>query len=277
MTSTVLTAAEQNLLAFLTEQARRTPGKTVTYGEVARTLDPDYNPRDRHHAKLIGHLYSVNHFCFEQGMPLFGCLVVRASDRKPGDGFYILARDLGFRIDHDQAAEAEFWDDQVTRAAEYAARTQEHEQPTEGEPSITVHVLQVNDKPENTTELANAIMAGRTESWQMPMGARPGDLAVWYAAGRRAMVYMAWGWVDGIPKKITDGTFGPYRGPVAGLRNLDDVSRQDVIDYCGFNGGHQGPRTLRGARALDFLEAVGLGVIAETVRQLARTARRSPA
>jgi hypothetical protein len=210
-------------------------------------------------------------------MPLFGCLVVRASDRKPGDGFYVLARDLGFHVGHDQAAEEKFWNDQIAKTAEYGASMQEEEPAAEGEPSITVHVLQVNDKPENTGELADSIRAGRTESWQMPMGARPGDVAVWYAAGRHAMIYMAWGWVDGIPKKITDGTFGPYRGPVAGLRELEEVTRQDVIDYCGFDGGHQGPQTLRGARALDFLEAVGLGLIAETVMMLAKAARRSAA
>lgn len=272
MTSTVLTAAEQKLLGCLIEQGRRSPGKTITYGELARALDPDYNPRDRHHVKLIAHLYSVNHFCFEQGMPLFGCLVVRASDRKPGNGFYVLARDLGFSVDHDEAAEEKFWNEQIAGTAEHAAASMQEVEPAQ---SITVHVLQVNAKPENTGELAGAIRTGRTESWQMPMGARPGDVAVWYAAGRHAMIYMAWGWVDGIPKKITDGTFGPYRGPVGGLRELEEVTRKDVIDYCGFDGGHQGPQTLRGARALDFLEAVGLGLIAETVMMLAKAARRS--
>jgi hypothetical protein len=37
----------------------------------------------------------------------------------------------------------------------------------------------------------------------------------------------------------------------------------------------QSYQTLTGARALDFLEAIGLGLIAETVAMLAKVARRS--
>jgi len=107
----------------------------------------------------------------------------------------------------------------------------------------------------------------------MPKGARPGDLAVWYASGRHAGVYVAWGWVDGVPRRVEDGP-GPYRGTVGWMRNLNRATRQDVVDYCGVNGGVQSYQTLTGDRAFDFLEAVGLDLVAETVRMLAKAARR---
>ena len=52
MPPTVLTAAQEKMLDFLIERARRSPGQTITYGELARALDPDFNPRDRHHVRL---------------------------------------------------------------------------------------------------------------------------------------------------------------------------------------------------------------------------------
>jgi len=274
MASTILTAAQQKMLDFLIERARHSPGRPITYGELARALDPDFNPRDRHHVKLIRNLYSVNHYCFEQDMPLFGCLVVRASDRQQGEGFYVLAREMGLLNSEQPEDEHKFRDDQIAQTIEYA-RSMPEESAVAEEPSITVHILQVNDEKENTDELARSVSIGRTETdWQMPKGARPGDLAVWYASGRTAGTYVAWGWVDGVPYHVEDAP-GPYRGTVAGMRDLDKkVTRQDVIDYCGVNGGVQSYQTLTGARALDFLEAVGLGLIAETVAMLAKAARR---
>lgn len=273
MTPTVLTAAQQKMLDFLIERARHSPGRTITYGELARALDPDFNPRDRHHAKLIRNLYSVNHYCSEHDMPLFGCLVVRASDRQQGDGFYTLARDIGLLDSDHPEDEEKFRDNQIAQTIEYA-RSMPEAPAIADEPSITVHILQVNDRKENTEELARCVRIGRTETdWQMPRDARPGDLAVWYASGRNAGIYVAWGWVDGVPYHVDEGP-GPYRGTVAGMRELEEVTRQNVIDYCGVNGGVQSYQTLTGARALDFLEAVGLGLIAETVTMLAKAARR---
>jgi hypothetical protein len=43
------------------------------------------------------------------------------------------------------------------------------------------------------------------------------------------------------------------------MRKLNGATHQDVIDHCGVNGGVQSYQILTGARALDFLEAVGLG------------------
>jgi hypothetical protein len=260
------------MLDFLIEQARA--GQTITYGELARALNPDFNPRDRHHVKLINSLYSINRYCFEQKMPLFGSLVVRASDRRQGEGFYAVAHEFGVLNSDDLEDADKFANSEVDRAIEYA-RSMPEAPAIEEEASITVHILQVNDQKENTDELARSLHIGRTETdWQMPKGARPGDLAVWYASGRQAGKYVAWGWVDGLPHHVEEGP-GPYRGTVDRMRELEDeATRQEVIDHCGVNGGVQSYQTLTGARALDFLEAVGLGVVAETVRMLAKAARR---
>lgn len=274
MPPTVLTAVQQKLLDFLIERARNSPGQTISYGELARTLDTDFNPRDRHHVKLINNLYSVNHYCHEQDMPLFGVLVVRASDGQQGDGFYILARDIGRLRSDDPEEEKKYRDGELAWTIEYARNTEPETPIIADEPSITVHILQVNDQAENLDELDRSVRAGHTvEDWQMPKGARPGDLAVWYASGRHAGVYVAWGWVDGVPHHVEDGP-GPYRGTVGAMRELNKVTRQEVIDHCGVNGGVQSYQTLTGDRALDFLEAVGLGLVAETVRMLAKAARR---
>src|ERR1700689_946142 len=67
-----------------------------------------------------------------------------------------------------------------------------------------VHVLQVDRNPENIADLGAGVTAGRTvDDWQMPMGARPGGLVIWYAAGRQE--YVALGWVDDIPVMVTEG------------------------------------------------------------------------
>jgi hypothetical protein len=274
MSPTSLTAAQQKLLDFLIELARTSPGRTITYGAVARALDTDFNPRDRHHVKLINNLYAVNHYCYEHDMPLYGVLVVRASDGEQGDGFYILARDLHLLDSDDPEEERKFRDAQLTQTAEHARDLEAEVSAISDGPAITVHILQVDDAAENVDELDRSVRAGHTvEDWQMPKGARPGDLAVWYASGRRSGVYVAWGWVDGVPYRVENPP-GPYRGTVGAMRELTPVTRQDVIDFCGVNGGVQSYQTLTSERALDFLEAVGLGLIAETVRMLAKSARR---
>lgn len=53
-------------------------------------------------------------------MPLFGCLVVRASGRQQGDGFYVLARDIGLLDSEQQEDEEKFRDDQIAQTIEYA-------------------------------------------------------------------------------------------------------------------------------------------------------------
>ena len=55
---------------------------------------------------------------------------------------------------------------------------------------IKVHVLKVDQNPENIAEMAAGVATGRTvDDWQMPKGSQSGDLVIWYAAGHRK--YMA--------------------------------------------------------------------------------------
>jgi hypothetical protein len=121
---------------------------------------------------------------------------------------------------------------------------------------IKVHVLQVDQDPENLSELEAGINAGRTVTdWQMPKGAWPGDLVIWYAAGRQK--YIARGWVEAIPLKVEEGP-GPYRGPVAGMQRMEPVDRKKVIRDCGFNGGLQTYQTVKDEIAVDFLRSLDL-------------------
>ena len=122
---------------------------------------------------------------------------------------------------------------------------------------IKVHVLQVNLQPENIKDLTAAVDAGHTDDdgWQMPKGARTGDLAIWYMAGRQEFV--ARGWVEGIPWKVEHG-HGPYRGSVAGVQWIDPVDRTEVIDRCGFDGGRQSYQTVSNGIAANFLRSLGL-------------------
>ena len=108
--------------------------------------------------------------------------------------------------------EKKFRDDQITQTIEYA-RSMPEAPVVADKPSITVHILQVNDNKKNTDELTRSVSIGRTETdWQMPRDARPGDLAVWYASGHNAGRYVAWGWVDGFPitsRRALDLTAAP--------------------------------------------------------------------
>jgi hypothetical protein len=123
---------------------------------------------------------------------------------------------------------------------------------------IRVHVLQVNTVQVNIDELTAAVEAGHTDAdgWQMPKAAAPGDLVVWYAAGRQ--LYIARGWVESAPVKVARG-FGPYRGQVAGIQRIDPpVDRIKVLNACGVNGGIQGSQTVSDGLAVDFLRSLGL-------------------
>ena len=110
---TELTSFQQRLRDFLTSHA---PGK-ITYQELARVMDPDVNPRDRRFKRLTTALYHVNTYEHENGRPMIGALVVRASDGLPGDGFYWCARQLGFEFEDSEAAA--FWEAELAQVSEY--------------------------------------------------------------------------------------------------------------------------------------------------------------
>jgi hypothetical protein len=108
-----LTSFQQRLRDFLTS---RGPEK-ITYQELARAMDPDVNPKDRRFKRLTTALYYVNRYEHENGRPMIGALVVRASDGLPGDGFYWCARDLEFEFDDSE--ETAFWEAELARVIEY--------------------------------------------------------------------------------------------------------------------------------------------------------------
>jgi hypothetical protein len=119
-----------------------------------------------------------------------------------------------------------------------------------------VHVLQVDRKPENIAELEAGVSAGRTVSdWQMPKDSRPGDLVIWYAAGRQE--YVALGWVDDIPVMVKEGP-GPYRGKVGRMESIKPVDRRKVIGDCGLDGGVESYQTVDEGVVADFLDSLGL-------------------
>src|ERR1039457_952438 len=125
---------------------------------------------------------------------------------------------------------------------------------------MKVIVLKVKGK-ENLEEVDDGVEAGHTFNrglggWQMPKDARPGDLAIWYAASPD-QDYRAYGWVSGVPCK-PEGQAVKYYGTVAGVRSLIPVSRTKVAAASGFNetGVGQLAETVRD-RVDDFLLAVG--------------------
>ncbi len=120
---------------------------------------------------------------------------------------------------------------------------------------MKVHVLQVDRNPENIAELEDGIAAGRTvDDWQMPKGAKPGDLVIWYAAGHQK--YIALGWVDAIPAEVREGP-GPYRGPVTGIERIEPwVDRKKVIIDCRIDGGVESYQTVEDEFAAGFLKSL---------------------
>jgi hypothetical protein len=117
--ATVLSSAERQMLEFLTRRLPAGDTRTITYGELAHSLDPDYNPRDRHHRKISRALYSLNHHEVENGRPMIGAVVVRTSDGLPGLGLGVLARELGLLDSDDSGVEYEFWKAELARVIEY--------------------------------------------------------------------------------------------------------------------------------------------------------------
>ena len=110
---TELTSFQQRLRDFLTSHAH----EKITYQELARVMDPDVNPRDRRFKRLTTALYHVNTYEHENGRPMIGALVVRASDGLPGGGFYWCARQLGFEFEDSEAAA--FWEAELAQVSEY--------------------------------------------------------------------------------------------------------------------------------------------------------------
>jgi hypothetical protein len=91
----------------------------------------------------------------------------------------------------------------------------------------------------------------------------PGDLVIWYAAGRQK--YIALGWVDAIPILVKEGP-GPYRGPVGRMEWIEPVDRRKVIIDCDFDGGVESYQTVEDGSVMDFLESLGLAHLTPRLR-----------
>jgi len=122
---------------------------------------------------------------------------------------------------------------------------------------VNIHILQVDRNRANIAELEDGIAAGRTvDDWQMPKAAQPGDLVIWYAAGKQK--YIALGWVDTLPTEVREGP-GPYRGQVAGMEWIEPwVDRKKVITDCGIDGGVESYQTVEEQSAAGFLKSLNL-------------------
>jgi hypothetical protein len=127
-----------------------------------------------------------------------------------------------------------------------------------------VRVLQVDTNPENLAELEAGVIAGHTvDGWQMHKDSRPGDLVIWYAAGRQQ--YIALGWVDDIPEEVTEGP-GRYRGPVCRMEWIEPVDRKKVKDECRVDGGVESIQLVADEYVVGFLESLGLSRLTPGLR-----------
>jgi hypothetical protein len=290
-----LTPPEESLRAFLINLARTT-GRPMRYGAMAEATDPEHDPNDRHHRRLQKRLFHVNTYELEHGRPMIGAFAVNSTGAA-GGGLAKMARPHGIHVP--EGGESQFASDQVDASIAYwtthdedpqtdaqlalilgklssierMVRTQVYSEPDrprlarktaeyEASKKPTVHVLQVDSDPANLDELGDGLKKNHTvDDWQMPKTAKPGDVAVWYATIPTG-AYVAWGWIEDVPHKVDEG-HGPFRGPVKGMRSLQPpVSRDDVIRACDIDGGVQSYQTVKD-RAPAFLEAIGLGLIAE--------------
>jgi hypothetical protein len=99
-----LAAVEERVRQHLINTARTTdPARpfqgTITYTELCKAVDPGERywswPRFRGIGRVLLRISSAEH---TQGRPLLSALVVRAADRRAGEGFAVLARDLGYHV-----------------------------------------------------------------------------------------------------------------------------------------------------------------------------------
>jgi hypothetical protein len=123
-----LTPAEELLREFLVEQARKAdPGAAeaamITYTELAEALDRDgelgWRQSYPRFTPLRAPLYHVALYEAEHNRPLVTALVVRTGGRRPGDGFYYAARQVGYTVPEDKAAEREFWHGHLAEVVRY--------------------------------------------------------------------------------------------------------------------------------------------------------------
>ncbi len=97
--------AVAELTDVLVPVARR--GTTVTYSEAVSNLSTVHLTGDSTAFHVL--LGDVSRASFDAGAPLLSAVVVAKDSGQPGGGFYDLARELGFDVPDEPAAESMFW------------------------------------------------------------------------------------------------------------------------------------------------------------------------
>lgn len=103
--------AKQEALSILQARAKR--ASPITYSElVGHIVSVNMEPHDTRLAHFLGELSTEEH---ENGRPLITALVVHKHDKQPGQGFFELARFLGFPV----IDEIQFWTDEIKKLQRY--------------------------------------------------------------------------------------------------------------------------------------------------------------
>ena len=100
---------DDRVYQFLVEKARA--ATRVTYKEVGE----ETGVSGVRYAELTDRLYAINTFEHECGRPLLGVIVHSIRERRPGSGFFGLARSFGYEF----ANEDRFWRLHVMRVFLY--------------------------------------------------------------------------------------------------------------------------------------------------------------
>jgi hypothetical protein len=116
-------AVEERVRQFLIKRAQdASPDRPftalVTYGELCAAVDPEEAyfawPRFRGIGQVLARISTDEH---QHGRPMLSALVVRKQTRQAGDGFAVLGRSLGERIQDGE--ERSFWRSQVEAVVTY--------------------------------------------------------------------------------------------------------------------------------------------------------------
>lgn len=100
-------AAVREAQSAMAERARK--GGTMTYSQLVGQIQSLHlEPHDPRLFHLLGQISSEEDAA---GRGLLTAVVVHAGDRQPGEGFFTLARSLGYQFKD----ELEFWSAQLTR------------------------------------------------------------------------------------------------------------------------------------------------------------------
>lgn len=87
----------------------------IIYGDIAESLGFGRIGRGIYTKKVAPILDTINRYEHQQGRPMLTVLVVRSDTKRPGDGFFILAREFGLLSDTSEQAERQFLKSETAR------------------------------------------------------------------------------------------------------------------------------------------------------------------